>query len=83
MLGLEGCGTQDGTPKTEEESPAHPRRCPDLCSHVPVAVGSSMAEAHGRRKVVAAWRYTEVETDARGEREEGGSIWGSGSSFRV
>lgn len=41
-----------------------------------------MAEAHGRRKIMAAWRYVEVETDARGEREEGGSIWGSGSCFR-
>lgn len=71
-----------GIPETKEPSPAHFHRDARLWSHVPMAVGSILPGAHGGRRGMAAWRYTEVETDVKGEREEGAGIWDSGSSFR-
>lgn len=72
----------DRIPETKEECPAHFHRGPRLWSHVPIALGSIVGRAHGGRKVMAAWRCTEVETDVKGDREEGASIWDSESSSR-
>lgn len=61
----------DRIPETKEESPAHFHRGPSLCSHVPMAMGSVVEQTHGGRKVMSAWRYTEVETDVMGARGGG------------